>query len=121
MIIITSLFWRTFFGKEMHNIPDLIKNKIDLFLQLLKDNKINIEKTYLFGSYANGTYNEWSDIDLAIISDDFTGNTYQDKINLIDIIYSSGHDISPIPYKNKDFENSLFAQNEILKKGILIK
>lgn len=105
----------------MDKIPDIVKDKIDLFVKLLKNNNINIEKAYLFGSYANGTYNEWSDIDLAIISEDFSGNTYQDKINLIDIIYSSGQDISPIPYKIKDFENSLFAQSEIVKKGILLK
>lgn len=32
----------------------------------------NIDALYLFGSYANGTFTEESDIDLAIFSDDLT-------------------------------------------------
>jgi predicted nucleotidyltransferase len=101
-------------------IPDIAINKIRNFLHLLKENNINVERTYLFGSYANGTYNEWSDIDLALISNDFSGNIYQDKIDLISYIYIAGKDISPIPYRSEDFENSIFAREEILKKGVLI-
>ena len=33
--------------------------------------KINIEQIYLYGSYAKGNPNEWSDIDLYVISKDF--------------------------------------------------
>ena len=32
---------------------------------------INIEKAILYGSYAKGNYNEYSDIDIAIFSDSF--------------------------------------------------
>lgn len=105
----------------MAEIPDIVLKKIRKFLRILKENNINVEKTYLFGSYVNNTYNEWSDIDLALVSDDFSGNKYQDKIDLINYIYMAGKDISPIPYRNEDFEDSIFARDEILKNGILIK
>lgn len=104
----------------MVNIPNSVIEKINRFLELLKENHISVQKSYLYGSYANGTYNEWSDIDLAIISDDFSGNSFLDKVNLIDIIFQSGKDISPMPFKSEDFENSPFARDEILKKGIKI-
>ncbi len=104
----------------MAEIPDIVLKKINDLLHILKDNKINVAKSYLFGSFASGKYDEWSDIDLAIVSDDFTGNTYQDKINLIDYIYQAGRDISPLPYKVEDFENSFFVKEEIIKKGIQI-
>jgi predicted nucleotidyltransferase len=34
------------------------------------------DKVYLFGSYARGTSNEWSDIDLLLVSKRFTQNTF---------------------------------------------
>ena len=33
----------------------------------------------LFGSYAQGTFNEWSDIDLAIVSKVFVGDRFEDR------------------------------------------
>ncbi len=41
---------------------------------LLKENGIEISAIYIFGSYANGDFDlEWSDIDIAIVSDNFSG------------------------------------------------
>ncbi len=73
-----------------------------------------------FDSYSRGDYNEWSDIDLALIYDDFAGNKYYDKMKLIDYISKAGYDLSPIPFKKDDFDNSYFAKKEILKNGITI-
>lgn len=105
----------------MVEVPAIILEKINNFLDLLNDNNIRVIKAYLFGSYSKGNYDEWSDIDLAIISNDFTGNSFQDKINLIDFIYQTGKEISPLPFKEEDFENNLFAQTEIKKNGIVIQ
>jgi predicted nucleotidyltransferase len=105
----------------MAEVPALVFEKIKKFLKLLDDNNINVIKAILFGSYSKGNFDEWSDIDLAIISNDFTGNSFQDRLNLIEYIYESGKDISPIPFREKDFKNNLFAQQEIAKNGILIR
>jgi predicted nucleotidyltransferase len=45
--------------KEVRRFIDRVKKEID------------IEKVILFGSFAEERQSEWSDIDLAIISDDF--------------------------------------------------
>jgi predicted nucleotidyltransferase len=105
----------------MVEIPDLVSKKIYNFINLLENNDINIQKAYLFGSWANGKADEWSDIDLALISDKFKGDRYLDLLSLTDYILKAGQDISPLPFSSEDFDNSLFARDEILKKGISIK
>ncbi|MDT3740442.1 MAG: nucleotidyltransferase domain-containing protein [Candidatus Kapabacteria bacterium] len=105
----------------MAEIPDSVINKINKFLLLIEDKQIRIQKAVLFGSYASGNYNEWSDIDLALVSDDFSGNNFKDKLELIDLIFAAGKDLSPVTFTSYDYNNSLFARDEIEKKGILIK
>jgi len=104
----------------MAEIPAIVKKKIKKFINLLENNKISIQRAYIFGSYANGHADKWSDIDIALISDDFTGNRFQDRLNLIDYVFEASTDISPLPFLPEDFEDSMFARDEILKKGILI-
>jgi predicted nucleotidyltransferase len=105
----------------MAEISDIVKSKIKNFINLLENNNFNIQKAYLFGSYANGKTDEWSDIDLALVSDKFIGDRYLDILSLTDFIYKAGQDISPLPFRSEDFNNSLFARDEILKKGIQIE
>ena len=40
---------------------------------------VNIRKAFLFGSYAKNRQHEWSDIDLALIGDDFVGSPVIDN------------------------------------------
>lgn len=105
----------------MAEISDIVKTKIDDFINLLESNNITIQKAVLFGSFANGTNNEWSDIDLAVVSENFKGNRLDDMLELNNYIFKSSLDISPIPYRPVDFENSMFVRDEILKKGIIIR
>ncbi len=105
----------------MVKVPFEVMEKINNFIKLLESNNIKIQKAILFGSYSKGTYNKWSDIDLALVSENFTGNSFEDKVNLIDYIYLAGKDISPLTYRPDDFENNYFVRDEILKEGIIIK
>ena len=104
----------------MAQIPFEIKDKVQKFLKILEMNNVKIDKAVIYGSYAKGNYNEWSDIDLALVSSDFTGNSFEDRVNLIDYIYESGLDISPVTYRPEDFEDSLFVRDEIMKNGQVI-
>jgi predicted nucleotidyltransferase len=104
----------------MAEIPDLVYSKVTRFLELLKSNNIHVEKAYLFGSIAKGNFNKWSDIDLAVVSDDFSGDRLSDRLSLIDYVFIAGHDISPLPFRSEDFSDSMFARDEILKYGIEI-
>lgn len=55
---------------------------INFFEKCLTDKGINISKIILFGSYANGTPDNESDIDLVIISNDFDGKNIFERAKL---------------------------------------
>ena len=52
---------------------------VEEFIHKLQAEGIDLQKAVLFGSYAVNGQNEWSDIDLALVSDNFTGFGFEDK------------------------------------------
>ena len=104
----------------MVNINDLevyesIKN------YLFKVSKhFKVEKAYLFGSYANGLAHKESDIDLAIVSSSFSGNSFSDNVALGKLTWGIDTRIEPIGFTPKDFDELMFAK-EIQKVGIEIR
>lgn len=61
----------------------LVIEKIKRYLNELKDHNINVEKLYLYGSYAKGNYHEFSDIDVIMISKDFEGKWFADRDRIV--------------------------------------
>ena len=47
-----------------------LNNVVNKLIDSLKDENIIFYEVYLFGSYINGTPDEWSDIDVAIVVDE---------------------------------------------------
>jgi predicted nucleotidyltransferase len=104
----------------MDKIPDKIKSIIDEYISVLKQNNIKIDMAFLFGSYSKGISNEWSDIDIALISEIFTGNRISDRDKIRTYTRHVSSMIEVIPFTRKDFtEDNPFA-NEIIKTGIRI-
>ena len=61
---------------------------VDKFYQKIKARGIRPLKLILYGSYANDTNWEGSDIDIVVISDDFIGKDYWERIDILaDVIY----------------------------------
>ena len=63
----------------MVQLPTKINKTITNYLKELKKNNIPIKEAILFGSYATGNYQKWSDIDIALVSDIFAGDRIDDK------------------------------------------
>lgn len=105
----------------MDKISNTALKLVNQFIELLEQNNLKIDKAYLYGSYAKGENNELSDIDLALVSDDFTGDLWDDKKLLREYKAQVSWDISPLPMTNNDFRNSHFVRDEILKYGIEIR
>jgi predicted nucleotidyltransferase len=101
-------------------ILEEINNKIRNFIDYLEKTGIHIETAILFGSYAKGQQNKWSDIDLALVSKMFEGNRYNDLDKLTDACFAIDTNISPLPYKSEDFNSEDLFVKEILKTGIRI-
>ena len=102
----------------MAAIPIKVKSIISQFLQELENNNIAIEQAILFGSYAHGTFNKWSDIDLAIVSKNFIGERFADRKRIRRIKLKISSDLEPIPYNPEDFNDENPFVKKILETGI---
>ena len=104
----------------MAEIPSKTRRIIDDFLQELSKNNIKIEQAVLFGSYAQGTFNNWSDIDLAIVSKAFQGERFRDRAIIRRIKLKISCDLEPIPYSPADFNTDNPFVKKILETGIKV-
>lgn len=82
--------------------------------------ELKVTNIYLYGSYAKGTYNGDSDIDIAVVAEDFTGNTTEDTLKLMRIRRKVDNRIEPHPFKSSDFDLSNPYIQEIVITGIKI-
>lgn len=79
-----------------------------------------IETIILFGSYAKGTENDDSDIDIAIISNDFR-DIIDDGAKLIGLTWKIDTRIEPHPITKKEYEDvSNPFIREIIDTGIKV-
>lgn len=60
------------------NINDIMNHLKD-YINILRKNNFPIESAYLIGSYAKEDYDEWSDIDVVLVSKCFAGIRLFDK------------------------------------------
>ncbi len=105
----------------MVKIPDRVEHIIDQFIKELERNDIPVEKAFLYGSYATGTYDEWSDIDLAIVSRAFEGNRFNDRCRIRSIKLAISSDLEPLPYHPDDFNAGDPFIEIICETGVLIE
>ena len=97
---------------------DIVRN----YASDIESHGIDLRTVILYGSFAKGTQHEWSDIDVALVADEFTGFYFNDS-NLFPYVSIKK------PYiriETKTYPTEYFQQgdpfiNEIIKTGIVIK
>ena len=89
------------------------------FVRDCKTNGLTFYKVFLFGSMAKGNMQEWSDIDLLLISDQFNDNIF-DNLKLYSKINIKYPIIETHPYSTYYFRNGDSFINEIIKESIEI-
>lgn len=99
----------------------LIYEELREYLSLLNNMDITVRTAYLFGSYAKGTADEWSDIDLALVTDSFIGDCFDFRFMLSKLARSIDADIEPHPYLSSDFNEFNPVAHEIMKSGVQLK
>jgi predicted nucleotidyltransferase len=82
---------------------------------------IKVDAVYLFGSSARRERQEYSDIDVAVVSPDFTGFSFMDRKKLGPIVLKHDLSIELHPFRRKDFTRSNPFVWEIIKTGIKVK
>ena len=98
---------------------DQVTHKIQFFLHEIQK-KYSSVQAYIYGSFAKGTSHKWSDIDLAIISPDFSDDILEDRLYLMRIAASIDDRIEPHPFKKDLFNLNDPLVDEIQKNGIQI-
>lgn len=77
------------------------------------------DKVFLFGSYATGNANEWSDIDLMLVSKQFTQNTF-DNLKLYLRINTKYPAVETHTYPTDYFLRGDAFIEDVLKKSLEI-
>jgi len=94
---------------------------ITKYLDLIKENFSDIERAYLFGSYAKGKSTDDSDIDLALIFTNLDDSRRFDiQVQLMLLAAKIDSRIEPHPISHEDFNSGNPFVNEIKKTGIEI-
>ncbi len=104
----------------MADIPNHVRRIISQYLASLKEHGFQIQDAILFGSYASGRANQWSDIDLALVSNEFEGIRFLDKDKIRKSTISVSTDLEVLPFNPRDFTPSNPLVKEILDTGIRI-
>ena len=91
------------------------------FRQVLESKGTKVEKLILFGSYASGTYKEGSDIDVVVISKNFSGKDYWERIDILsDAIYEVFEPIEAVAMTPEEWEKKDSPVVDYVKDGEVI-
>jgi len=101
----------------MAKIQPSIKAIITRFIKALEKDNIPVSQAVLFGSRAKKQGDQWSDIDIAIVSEIFEGDRFNDRARIRKTTLSVSSDLSPIPFRPEDFSLEDPFVREILSTG----
>ena len=78
----------------------------------------HVDSAYLFGSYARDAQDQWSDIDLAVVSADFSEDLFEERLVLMRLACEIDERIEPKPFRPDTFVPIDPLVYEIQKHGI---
>jgi len=88
----------------------------------IESHGVQLQSVILYGSFAQGTQHEWSDIDVALVADEFTGFYFNDSDLFSYVSIKKPYTrIETKTYPTEYFEQGDPFINEIIKTGIRIK
>jgi len=104
----------------MATLPVKVKASVNELIRQLNANNLAIHKVFVFGSYAKGRQTQWSDIDVALVSDRFEGNFYYDRRKVSPYAIKIDLDLEVHPFSPEDFTEENPFVKEIIRTGIQI-
>ncbi|MBI5789019.1 MAG: nucleotidyltransferase domain-containing protein [Candidatus Schekmanbacteria bacterium] len=99
---------------------DKIINIAVQFVEAVKKTGLNIFNAYLYGSWVKGKAKPDSDIDIAVVSDNFTDDRIKDFVLLAKLGDKIDWRIEAIPFRPENFRDENPLVWEIKKTGIKI-
>ncbi len=98
--------------------PD-IEHSIKKFLAALRLSK-QVDMAYVYGSQTKGRATEWSDIDIAIISADFSTDFFEERLALMRLASGIDDRIGPWPFTPETFSSNDPLASEIKRTGVRV-
>jgi len=95
---------------------EVIFDTIERYADVVGKN-IKINRLFLFGSFARGNSDKDSDIDVAVVSDDFSGDVSEDRLMLMKCRWDIDLRIEPMPFLSEDFVDDDPFVREIVATG----
>jgi len=100
---------------------DAVLEIIARFQRAIELRGIRVNRLILYGSYAKGSYREGSDIDLIVISKDFKGKDYWERIDILsDAIYDVFEPIEAIAMTPDEWKRKAFSIVDYASDGEIV-
>jgi len=104
----------------MAEIDATVIENVRLFLDKLCKAGISVSKAYIFGSYASGNTDKWSDIDIAIVSPQIGDDRFEERVRLTELAMSVDDRIEPLPFNQSTFCESDPFVRKIVAEGVAV-
>ena len=82
--------------------------------------RFKVLEVYLFGSQVTGSADQWSDIDILVVSPDFSNDRHEARLALMQIARSVDKLIEQHPMAPEDFNISTPLAYEVKNRGVRI-
>ncbi|MCD6197705.1 MAG: nucleotidyltransferase domain-containing protein [Deltaproteobacteria bacterium] len=100
---------------------DTVLATVKRFKNALESINIRVDQLILFGSHAEGTAREDSDIDLVVISSSFSDKSYWERINILtDAIYQVFAPIEASAFTPDEWKSEKSLISDYAKNGVLV-
>ncbi len=66
---------------------------------------VEVVSAYLYGSHARNEAHRYSDVDVAVVSPDFSGNRFEDRRHLRDVCEQVSDRVELMPFHPDNFED----------------
>jgi predicted nucleotidyltransferase len=96
----------------------MIRPAVERYIEALRKSGISPQKVYLYGSYAKGTATEASDIDLAVVSENLSGDSFEDDLALMRLTWDVDTRIEPHSFRPEEFTPDDPEAQDILETGV---
>ena len=101
----------------MAEIDNTVLINVASFLERLNTEGIQVAAAYLFGSQLTGKADEWSDIDVAVVSPQISDDRFEERVKLTRIAFSFDERIEPLPFNPESFTSDDPLVRQILHTG----
>lgn len=104
----------------MAEIDAVVMKNVRLYLEKLRNAGMKISEAYIFGSYAKGKADKWSDIDIAVVSPQIGNDRFEERVRLTELAVSVDDRIEPLPFNKKTFSDADPFVQKIVAEGLAV-